>query len=347
MKNKIDIKNWKKFVVEDLFEIINSKAYHKKDIREAEKGERKIAYITRSKFNNGFNTFVKYEDELIINPKNTISFGAENANFFFQPEIYITGNKMYYIDTRKLNPYTSLFIKTIFEKTFSDNYSFSDGMIPERIRNKMIALPVDLKGNPDWNYMEQYMKKIEEHSIRTLNRLNKCNNQNNKINTFGWKEFLIEDLFEIKRPTARSQANYEEGNVPFIASGNYNNGVLKYLTPKKNEILDKGNCITVSPVDGSTFYQKDDFLGRGGAGSSIILLYNPFLNENNGLYLATIIKKVCEKYGYSDMGSKESISKEKIMLPIDENEDPDYDYMSEYIEKIKTIASNKLNILNK
>ena len=79
----------------------------------------------------------------------------------------------------------------------------------------------------------------------------------------------------------RSQSDYEEGEIPFIASGNYNNGVLKYLMPKDNEVLDKGNCITVSPVDGSSFYQKEDFLGRGGAGSSIILLYNDHLNEKN------------------------------------------------------------------
>ena len=53
----------------------------------------------------------------------------------------------------------------------------------------------------------------------------------------------------------------------------------------QKEILDKGNCITVSPVDGSAFYQEKDFLGRGGAGSSIILLYNENLNKYNGYLL--------------------------------------------------------------
>ena len=47
-----------------------------------------------------------------------------------------------------------------------------------------------------------------------------------QIDTKQWKEFVIKDLFTVKRPSARSQANYEDGNVPFVASGNFNNGVL-------------------------------------------------------------------------------------------------------------------------
>ncbi len=157
----------------------------------------------------------------------------------------------------------------------------------------------------------------------------------NKIDTTKWENFVIEDLFNIKRPSARSQSDYEEGEIPFIASGNYNNGVLKYLMPKDNEVLDKGNCITVSPVDGSSFYQKEDFLGRGGAGSSIILLYNDHLNEKNGTFIATIIRKICSKYGYSDMGSKESIRKEIIKIPVDDENNPDWSYMEQYMKNIE------------
>ena len=157
----------------------------------------------------------------------------------------------------------------------------------------------------------------------------------NKIDTTKWENFVIEDLFNIKRPSARSQSDYEEGEIPFIASGNYNNGVLKYLMPKDKEVLDKGNCITVSPVDGSSFYQKEDFLGRGGAGSSIILLYNDHLNEKNGTFIATIIRKICSKYGYSDMGSKESIRKEIIKIPVDDENNPDWSYMEQYMKNIE------------
>ena len=166
-----------------------------------------------------------------------------------------------------------------------------------------------------------------------------------RIDTKQWKEFVIKDLFTVKRPSARSQANYEDGDVPFVASGNFNNGVLKYLQPKENEILDSGNCITVSPIDGSSFYQKDDFLGRGGAGSSIILLYNPNLNLYNGYFIATVIRTVCRKYAYSDMANKDTIGAEKIKLPVDETGNPDFSYMESYMKNLELAASSSLTDL--
>ena len=166
-----------------------------------------------------------------------------------------------------------------------------------------------------------------------------------QIDTKQWKEFVIKDLFTVKRPSARSQANYEDGDVPFVASGNFNNGVLKYLQPKENEILDSGNCITVSPIDGSSFYQEDDFLGRGGAGSSIILLYNPNLNLYNGYFIATVIRTVCRKYAYSDMANKDTIGAEKIKLPVDKAGNPDFSYMESYMKNLELAVSSSLTDL--
>lgn len=166
-----------------------------------------------------------------------------------------------------------------------------------------------------------------------------------KIDTSKWEEFKISSLFKVKRPAARSQSNYEDGEVPFVASGNYNNGVLKYLSPKKDETLDKGNCITVSPIDGSAFYQKDDFLGRGGAGSSIILLYNDKMNEYSGCFIATVIRAICNKYYYSDMANKDVIAEETIKLPVDENHQPDFFYMESYMKNQEISVSASLTKL--
>lgn len=147
----------------------------------------------------------------------------------------------------------------------------------------------------------------------------------NKLDISNWKEFVIDELFEIKRPDSRSIKQYKEGSVPFVSSGNFNNGINKFVTPLAGESLDKGNCITISPVDGSCFYQKIDFLGRGGGGSSIILLYNDNLNEKNGMFISVILRKVLSKiYEYKDMGSSNSIKQEKIKLPVTSCGKPDW-----------------------
>lgn len=168
-----------------------------------------------------------------------------------------------------------------------------------------------------------------------------------KIDTSKWKYFEIGRLFTIKRPAARSQSKYDEGTVPFVSSGNYNNGIIGYFSPKKNEILDDGNCITVSPLDGSSFYQKVDFLGRGGAGSAIIILYNNNIDEYNGLFISAVIRRTLTKYSYNDQLSSTVIVNEKIKLPINSNNEPDWAFMSEYIKKISHTTSDMLSSLKK
>lgn len=153
------------------------------------------------------------------------------------------------------------------------------------------------------------------------------------LNDREWKPFFIGDLFTVKRPQARSEKQYQLGNIPFIASGNMNNGVIKCCAPLSTDRLDEGNCITVSPVDGSAFYQEFSFLGRGGAGSSVLLLYNSQLNRYSGLFIARAIRKTCSKYSYGRMGNQISIKREKIMLPTNEQDNPDPDFMEQYIKE--------------
>ena len=155
----------------------------------------------------------------------------------------------------------------------------------------------------------------------------------NKINIDNWKEYRIGDIFEISRPIARSSQNYEDGDIPYVASGSFNNGVQGYYCKKSENDIDIGNCITVSPVDGYAFYQKDDFLGRGGAGSSIIILRNSNLNINNGRFICTVIRRACNKWNYSNMGNKDTLADTIIKLPTMNNE-PDWNYMSDFMENI-------------
>lgn len=166
-----------------------------------------------------------------------------------------------------------------------------------------------------------------------------------KIDTSGWREFKIGDLFEISRPVARSQAKYEDGNVPFVASGNFNNGVTKWCTPKDDEVLDVGNCITVSPLDGSAFYQAESFLGRGGAGSAILMLRNASLTELSGLFVSSVIRRSLTKYTYSDQLNSKTIEDENIRLPIDVSGEPDWAYMDECMSAIMAESEATLGSL--
>lgn len=150
-----------------------------------------------------------------------------------------------------------------------------------------------------------------------------------------WGEFYIGDLFSVSRPRARNKDDYIYGDVPFVASGAVNNGVMKCCKGKENEVLDAGNCLTVSPVDGSTFYQPMDFLGRGGAGSSILMLRSDSIQPDFGQFIARAVQQTCSKYSYGHMGNKDSIKRERVMLPVDDKGNPDYAYMTLYSTEVR------------
>lgn len=166
-----------------------------------------------------------------------------------------------------------------------------------------------------------------------------------KLDTHGWKEFVLQDIFEIKTPASRSMKEYSDGTVPYVSSGSYNNGICGYLAPQNNEKLESGNCITISPLDASAFYQKEDFLGRGGAGSAISMLYNENLNKYNALFICSIIKKAAYKFNYSDSLNGKNLRTLSIKLPISPNGAIDWTYMEEYMKAIEKKTCDRISRL--
>lgn len=166
--------------------------------------------------------------------------------------------------------------------------------------------------------------------------------ESNDVDISQFREFNISEIFNIFHPNSRSSSQYKNGNIPFVTSGNFNNGVEKYVDSGSEE-LDKGGCITFSPIDCSAFFQKNDFLGRGGGGSSILILENDNLNEFNSLFICSIMyKKFHPKYNFNNMCSATKLKKEKILLPfisiLDDNKNiqyiPDWQAMTDYIKPI-------------
>ncbi|MBR7068465.1 MAG: restriction endonuclease subunit S [Bacteroidales bacterium] len=142
-------------------EIIKPYVIHAKSVIESPYG---IPYVVRSKFNNGIKCRIAIQPEYKPSPAGTISFGAENAAFFYQPEPYVSGRDIYYIDTTHLSKYACLFIASSLQ-TITHKYSYNNGLFPDLLREEIITLPSTPDGNPDWDYMDAYMRHIESQQI--------------------------------------------------------------------------------------------------------------------------------------------------------------------------------------
>ena len=108
-----------------------------------------------------------------INPAGVISFGAENATFFYQKEEWVSGRDIYYIDTQHLTEYVCLFIIACLQPIAS-KYSYNFGLFPELLKKERIKLPVTSNGKPDYIFMEKYMLQKLSKTETLLNNLIAC-----------------------------------------------------------------------------------------------------------------------------------------------------------------------------
>ena len=215
--------------------------------------------------------------------------------------------------------------KQDFKKIVLNHLLFKAKISPDKFKNKILDF-----------ILYNNKKDIDKQFIDTIQSNITSKNNDLPLSVHKWEKFLIcgqNGIFNLIHPKPRKSTDYlENGKVPFVASGAFNNGIEKYV--KTNEVLDRGNCITVSAIGAFSFYQEKDFIGRGGAGSAIKILYNDKLNEKNALFVCTVLQKKLSKYDFNTMLSGAKLKKEYISLPITEENKVDWLYMEHYVNDI-------------
>ncbi len=160
-----------------------------------------------------------------------------------------------------------------------------------------------------------------------------------KIDTSGWKEFRVGELFAQERGKEKAPKQNEPGDCPLIQETNNNNGFDRMVVPTK---IIKGNSITVSiNYAQNVFYQADDFC----ASVNIAVLRNSHLNRYNSQFVCSVLRNAHQKFDYTSKISKELLNKEMIMLPVDKTGQPDWAYMESYIANLETKVAESLTLL--
>ncbi|MGI6258856.1 MAG: restriction endonuclease subunit S [Anaerolineaceae bacterium] len=329
--------DWKEFKIKDLFDVTNSKAYHKESLESHSIG---VPYVSRTSLNNGLIDIVSMNDEFIINEANAISLGAENADFFFQSVDYITGNKMYRIANKHVNKNIGLFLVQVFRSSLKGcDFGYGVGLTGTRFKNRTILLPVDDEGNPNWQFMEDYIKqeqKVIAHNVIHYyeQKIVETGFDLDKVENLSWKVFIVNEVFKVETVGGKTKSNYDEGQIPYVTTSSQNNGVNGFVRSTKN--ISPQKAISVDPIAGRAFYHDYDFIGRGGAGSAISLLYNKNLDKYNAQFICVMIEKVSkEKASYGLALNGDRLKNTKFFLPSDRLGNPHWEYMSQFMRKIE------------
>ena len=324
----LDMSDWKEFRFGDLIsDIYKAKAINKDDLTVATDSDNAIRYITRTGENNGCELLadIRDIDSKMIEKGNAISIGDTTATCFYQAEDFITGDHMVVVRANSwLNPYTALYIVAILTNE-QYKYSYGRAYLMDRIKDTMVKLPADSDGNPDWQFMEDYIKSLHHKPLTTKNK----SGQVPVLNVHDWKEFLLYDYFDVIPGKYHYPEEYEEGTTPYYSASNENNGIGSYIDLEADF---EGNKVVTGKVGCTAFYAPEAFCA-----TSDVNIFCPRFNMSPyvGLFIATVVNYGENyKWAYGRQCRVGNSKRIKIKLPADANGNPDWQFMEDYMKAL-------------
>ena len=350
--NKVDVSKWKSFRYDEVF-IIRKGYYNKKP--EHLSGAGNVPFVGATQNNNGITDLFTLEEISIfdragsMNPDNidkkifkgnciTVSNNGSVGYAFYQREDFTCSHDVnpLYLINGKLSPNIAMFLITIIE---ADQYRWSYGRKwrPIRMPSSKILLPVDSLGNPDFEYMENYVKLLwkEDVSEKPIKEGVPI------LNTSNWKRFKYNYIFDIKKGKRLTKAEMNVGGTPYIGAIENNNGVRQYIDIVPPH---RGNAITVNYNGsvGKAFYQSEPFW----ASDDVNILYPntkncPEFNMNAyvSLFLIPLIEKETYRFNYGRKWKVERMEQSDILLPVKLDGSPDFNFMENYIKSMPFSSS--------
>ena len=267
----------------------------------------------------------KFEDCITI-----ANSGSVGSAFFHQYK-FVASDHVTQLKRKGLDKYAYLFMVPIINR-LSEKYSFNREINDERIKREKILLPVNKKGEIDFNFMSSFMQEVEADILKTTLKVFKkrLNTNENKMGGVKWKAFILSDIFTISAGKRLTKANMKQGVRPFIGATDSNNGITAWVE-NTNESLDRkvlGVNYNGSVVE--TFYHPYECIFSDDV-KRLHLKDSVKVSHYIMLFLKTMIVQQKIKFAYGYKFNEKRMQMQKIVLPINLIGQPNWDYMETYM----------------
>lgn len=338
---KIEVNDWKEFRIGDLFDVYLSKD----DIQPKHLQEGDTPLISSGKEKNGVVAYIT-DDNAKLWDANTLTVDMFGKVFYQNSPYYCVSHgrvNILYPKT-KLNEKVLQFVASVIEQVSANKYDFADMCTAGKIKNDVIFLPATPSGSPDWDYMEAYMKEMEEKAKERLNRLEEMRKQEKKrIDVSGWGEFKVEELFEIvkMRDKLTNKDIYMDGKTPVYSSTTDNNGIVGYTDLDADYIVNEKveRLVLFGDHTKSFFIAEESFCTM----DNVKILIPKNFNKYCIRYILTVWKAMIPDLGYSRHWNVAKVI--KIFLPVTSDGAPDWACMEQYMREMEEKAKKRLEKL--
>lgn len=154
---------WKAFTIDELFNVEIGRAI---DGNKIDKISGRTAYITRKETYNGLDGFIDCDQSCLNRRHPVITIGNETAQPYVQSFEFFTGTKVNILSPKKpLSRHTLHFIAQCLQ-IHKSKYSYSFTINSTRLRKQSILLPATASGEPDFEFMERFVREREARLVR-------------------------------------------------------------------------------------------------------------------------------------------------------------------------------------
>lgn len=174
-KKKVDTREWGEFHLYDIFSISMGNKFDRSKMCEVDEG---INFVGRSALTNGVAcavTSVEDKKGNTVQPYPagdiTIALGGSIGAAFVQDKEFYTSQNVcvLHTDDHSITERAKWFVAASITASCGNYEAFTDELNRHIRTDFIIRLPMDKTGQPDWAYMEEYMRKMEEKTKTALN----------------------------------------------------------------------------------------------------------------------------------------------------------------------------------
>ena len=337
MKLNLEDKNWKEFKISNIFDVYTGAQIPKRKLKEGN-----IPRITATDTTNGvFEFYSKPEHKNYRELENFISVSFLGSVFYHSYKASLD-MKIHAVKVKnfELNKYIAEFLIIAIKRTVS-RASYGNQMSSTDLPDKRVFLPINSQGNPDYEFMEAYMrqkeqKKLDKYKQFVSKRLPQLQDYEEvePLEDKRWKEFIIENLFSIKigKNVDGNKINKNGGKTAYITRKELNNGLDGFIQYDDKYLNSQYPVITIGNETAKPFVQQYPFF----TGTKVnILRHKKLISIEIYKFIAQCLEMHRDKYSYSFTINSTRLKRQKIMLPINQDNKPDYEYMENYIKKIE------------
>lgn len=324
-----------------------------------------INFIGSSASNHGITMKVGNTEALHMGNTITVSYNGSVGQAFYQIEKFWASDDINVLyPLFKMNEPIALYLCAAIRKT-GTKYAYSYKWAKEIMENDNICLPVKENGIIDFEFMESRIREMEESRIREMDaylqvtgfenceltakeqeaekRLTtgKVRMQYFELSTLYEKVNIKNKSFDKRKDTSLQKS--AEYSLPLINAKHGDNGIMFYgkedLFPSVEMTIDIVQNGAIATGDVYAQPQKtgvlwDAYLIKAKAHKDTI---------NTLLYFACVIEKtIKQKFSYDNKAVWDRVKTQKVLLPVNESNQIDFDFMDLYINAQMKLSIQKV-----